>query len=50
MAARFKVLRALVPPDDLPVYRPREHMKGMDLMVMEQARAELVRQGAREGG
>ena len=42
MAARFKAIRDLVPPEDLPVYRPREHMKGRDLGIMEQARAELV--------
>ena len=43
IAERFRALRSLVPPSGLPVYRPREHLKGVDRKLMEQAMAELVR-------
>ena len=48
LAARFAVLRAAVPPESLPVYRPREHLKGLDVELVDRAQGELVRGGRGE--
>ena len=49
LAARFAVLRAAVPPESLPVYRPREHLKGLDVELVDRAQGELVRGGGKRG-